>query len=328
MINNPHIAGAFFKSIGYLDPSKNIVVSVSGGSDSDVIVDFVHQCGYSDKVSYIFFDTGLEYQATKDHLDYLEDRYGIVIERIRSYRSIPTCCKSFGIPFVSKFASECIHRLQQHSFNFEDRPLKELIKDYPTCKSALKWWCNENRINSYNVAYKKHLKEFLVEHPPKFPISSLCCTFAKKTTAKEYYRTHDTDIVITGLRKAEGGVRAGAYDSCYKVDKPDNYRPIWWFTDEDKQEYCRKYGVIHSKAYTKYGFARTGCACCPFGLGLSEELRKTEQYEPKLYNAVRKVFGKSYDYTEQYRVFRLDREHETFRQKRSTPCLECHGVVF
>lgn len=45
MIDNPHIQGAFLKAIGYLDESKKTVVSVSGGSDSDVVVDFLHQCG-------------------------------------------------------------------------------------------------------------------------------------------------------------------------------------------------------------------------------------------------------------------------------------------
>lgn len=203
--DNPHIQGAFVKAIGYLDDSKNIAVSVSGGSDSDVVVDFIHQCGYGDRVSYIFFDTGLEYQVTKDHLDYLEDRYGITIDRIKAYKSIPNCCKTYGQPFINKFISENIERLQKYGFTFEDRPYEELLKDYPHCQSAVKWWCNKNELNQWCIKYKKLLKDFLIENPPDFKISSKCCNYAKKRTAKEYYKTHSVDISITGLRKAEGG---------------------------------------------------------------------------------------------------------------------------
>ena len=49
--NNPHIQGAFFKAISNLDTDKKTVVSVSGGSDSDVVIDFINQCGAGDKNS-------------------------------------------------------------------------------------------------------------------------------------------------------------------------------------------------------------------------------------------------------------------------------------
>ena len=47
---------------------KNIMCSVSGGSDSDIIIDLCKRCDISEKIIYIWFDTGLEYQATKEHL--------------------------------------------------------------------------------------------------------------------------------------------------------------------------------------------------------------------------------------------------------------------
>lgn len=48
---------------------KKIVCSISGGSDSDVMLDIVWRCDKDNKVDYVWFDTGLEYQATKDHLN-------------------------------------------------------------------------------------------------------------------------------------------------------------------------------------------------------------------------------------------------------------------
>lgn len=324
---NEHIKGAFFKAIANLDTSKNTVVSVSGGSDSDIVIDFIHQCGASDKVNYVFFDTGLEYQATKEHLDYLEKRYNIKIERLKAYRSIPYCCKNYGLPFINKFISEQIDRLQRHNFKFEDKPLEELIKEYPGCLSSLKWWTNNHVRIQWNISYKKFLKEFLIENPPDFKISSKCCTYAKKKTAKDYYKKNNIELVVLGLRKAEGGIRSYAYSSCYSTGNPDSYRPIWWLTDEDKREYNKFYQIKNSRAYTQYGFRRTGCACCPFGLELNEELKKTAKYEPKLYNAILKTFGRSYDYTERYYQFRKEKEQELNRLSMKTKPLEFYEVI-
>lgn len=59
---------------------KKIVCSVSGGADSDVMLDILHKVDKDHKVEYVWFDTGIEYQATKEHLKYLEDKYGIEIK--------------------------------------------------------------------------------------------------------------------------------------------------------------------------------------------------------------------------------------------------------
>lgn len=63
---------------------KRIVCSISGGADSDIILDLISKLDTEKKVEYIFFNTGIEYQATKDHLKYLEERYGVRIEEIKA----------------------------------------------------------------------------------------------------------------------------------------------------------------------------------------------------------------------------------------------------
>ena len=95
---------------------ERIGCSISGGSDSDIMLDIVHKCDKDKKVRYFWFDTGLEYQATKDHLEYLEKKYGINIERERAIKSIPLSCKEYGQPFISKQVSGNIERLQKHNF--------------------------------------------------------------------------------------------------------------------------------------------------------------------------------------------------------------------
>ena len=64
---------------------KKIICSISGGSDSDVMLDIVWRCDKDNKVDYVWFDTGLEYQATKDHLKFLEGKYDIAFH---SYKAI------------------------------------------------------------------------------------------------------------------------------------------------------------------------------------------------------------------------------------------------
>lgn len=159
---------------------KNIMASISGGADSDLVLDMITKLDQDKKVQYVFFDTGLEYQATKDHLKYLEDKYGIEIKVEKAVKPIPTCCRTYGQPFLSKQVSEFISRLQKHGFKWEDRPFEELLKEYPKCKASLKWWCNEWGNNSkFNISYNKWLKEFMVANPPLKNFSNKCCYYAK-----------------------------------------------------------------------------------------------------------------------------------------------------
>lgn len=302
---------AFAKTQQHLSRCTKALCSISGGSDSDIMLDIVHKADNGRKVVYVFFDTGFEYEATRKHLKYLEEKYGIEIKVFKAKTPIPTACQKYGQPFMSKFVSEMIQRLQRHGFKWEDKPFEILLEEYPKCKAALKWWCNENGEKSkFNINYHKFLKEFMIENPPDFAISNKCCDYAKKKVAKEANETENCDLVIMGVRKSEGGIRSAAYKSCFSeatLSKEANYRPIFWFTDANKTEYENNtQNVLHSDCYTVYGLKRTGCAGCPFGKDFENELEIIEEYEPKLYKAVNKVFGKSYEYTRKYKAFKKE----------------------
>ena len=284
----------------------SIQCSISGGSDSDIMLDICDKFDKDKKIRYVFFDTGIEYQATKDHLDYLEKKYGITIERVKAYCPVPLACKKNGLPFLSKKISDYIGRLQRHGFKWEDEPFDVLYKRYPKCKSALRWWCNEwGENSSFNISKHKYLKEFLIANPPNFDISAECCNGAKKKTAKMHDKENNFDAVFIGVRQSEGGARTTIYKNCFTPgDNHDNYRPLFWYTDQDKKVYEDCFDVTHSKCYTEYGLIRTGCAGCPFGSRFEEELKIIEKYEPKLFKAVNNIFGKSYEYTRKYREFK------------------------
>lgn len=316
------------------DKYNNILCSISGGSDSDVMLDICEKCDKEGKITYIWFNTGLEYQATKDHLKYLEEKYHITIGERRAEKPIPICCAQYGQPFLSKQVSEYISRLQKYNFEWEDDTFENLLnkyckqikeenaydykgelkksiveycgKYYRGCCVALKWWCNAwGDKSKFNIAYNKWLKEFMILNPPLFEISNKCCHYAKKLVAKHAKEDFDCDLSIVGVRKAEGGARSSAYKNCFSDNegKADEYRPLFWYKNSDKEDYENHYGIVHSKCYTEYGLARTGCAGCPYGRDFEQELEIIQKYEPKLFVAVNRIFKDSYEYTRKYKEF-------------------------
>ena len=305
------VVDSIFKADSVLNQKgyQNIAVSISGGADSDIMLDICSRL--RGDLRYVFFDTGIEYEATKRHLFYLEERYGIKIERIPASVPVPLGCSRYGVPFLSKFVSDNIYKLQKNGFQWEDRPFSELIRLYPKCGSALKWWCNQYRNEGYDISFfeisrNRYLKEFLLKYPPEFPISSKCCEGAKKNVSYRYNKDNNIELSVIGVRRAEGGIRKLAYSGCFaSKTKYGNaqYRPLFWYKNEDKIAYERAFDICHSDCYSVYGFKRTGCCCCPFGKEFDEELRVVGEREPKLYKAVNNIFGKSYAYTRKYREF-------------------------
>ena len=125
-----------------LNSYKNPVCSISGGSDSDVMLDLLERVRNGRKITYVFFDTGIEYQATKNHLNDLEAQYGIEIVRWRAKKPVPVGCREYGVPFLSKDISNKISRLQEKNFEWENAPLADLLEKYDKCQYGIKWWAD------------------------------------------------------------------------------------------------------------------------------------------------------------------------------------------
>lgn len=318
------IGAAMLKCNLVLKQHKRVAVSISGGSDSDIMLDMIERCRRDEfvdcEIRYFWVDTGLEYQATKDHLVYLEQRYGITIERVRPKKPIPLCVKEYGVPFVSKYVSEYLRRLQIHEFGFEDLPLDEIKLKYPkVSQQDGRWWCNVGTFHQYNISYNKWLKEFLIEEKPQILVSSFCCDHSKKNPAKQFCKGMQADLSCIGVRQAEGGIRAANYKNCFDdygdPNKMNKFRPIWHLTDDDKREYEELFQIVHSRCYTEYGLRRTGCVGCPFNRNAEAEMEVVKRFEPKLYAACQKIFGAAYELTGKYRQFAAAKNEE---QKKDT----------
>lgn len=307
------IFDGLIKAKSVLNSHNNIMVSVSGGADSDNMIDIVEHLRPRDdkhRVTYVWFDTGVEMDATKRHLVYLENKYGITILRERGETQVAGAVRNVGYPFYSKKFSEYIGRLQKHNFQWEDEPFDVLLKKYPNCKAALRWWCNNWKDEPHKplqseIASAKYLKEFMIENPPTFSISNRCCNESKKKVGDATYKKYNFDIQLIGIRKAEGGARSTSIKSCMADGKHGKqYYPLFWWKAEDKTAFENTYDITHSDAYTVYGCKRTGCAGCPFAGRYSKELAMLHQYEPKLANAVEHIFAPAYEYVNKYQEYK------------------------
>lgn len=122
-------------------------------------------------------------------------------------------------------------------------------------------------------------------------------------------------------------MRALTYTTCFSEAtdrRVAEYRPLFYFSDADKQEYKEHFGLKYSDCYEIWGFTRTGCCCCPFGSAFEHELEVIKKFEPKLYTVVNKIFGASYDYTRRYREFKEVFKRERRKQRKLEKEIENH----
>lgn len=318
------------------------ICSYSGGSDSDILIDMIERARgifpNLPPVKYVFFNTGLEMKATKDHVKEVAEKYGVEIEEVRPKKSIVTAVKENGQPFLTKALSQRISDLQKKEVplsiydeyqNAENKFEKwqELQNRYPKCR------CIVNSIlgttakgelgtnTQLHLSSRAYLLDFLQEYPPEFKISDKCCGICKKEPAHRIQK--DCDLIITGERFAEGGVRTTckpmqATDTqCFyeQSDGKRRFRPLYYVADKDKAWYKDYYGIRYSDAYEVYGLTRTGCCGCPISYKAVEDLEKIRPYEPNVVKAAWNIFGDSYRYRQQYVEYKEKRKAEDKAKK-------------
>jgi 3'-phosphoadenosine 5'-phosphosulfate sulfotransferase (PAPS reductase)/FAD synthetase len=306
---------AKIKSVMGQHEGKEIRLSYSGGSDSDTVAWLLRYLGYN--VKMVIYDTGLEYQATWKHVEYMRSE-GFDIEVVKPAKNIPNTVYHYGIPFVSKHISDMIQRLQHNNFKFkEDGNLsfEDALAKYPTSKSALRWWTNNNTSKRNNISWNRGIKEFLIENDGvPFKTSAHCCYNTKKLPSKQHARANHIELLMLGIRKAEGGKRATSYSSCY-IEKSIIYPyalflPLFWWKNEDKDLFDKIMNIKHSDCYSVYGMKRTGCPGCPLGQRFEDEIEAISTFEPRLKVAVNNIFGKSYEYTRLYKQYQEETKPE------------------
>ncbi|MCM1439906.1 MAG: phosphoadenosine phosphosulfate reductase family protein [Roseburia sp.] len=308
------------------------ICSYSGGADSDILIDLIETAREIapslPPVKYVFFNTGLEMKATKDHVKETAVKYGVEIEECRPKINIVQASRTYGIPFVSKIMSNGLSDWQKKGVPLsiadeyeqaEDKTekRKELKERYPKCESLINFLCccnsaGEPRPNIQLVINSsKYMRDFIKEYPPDFQISAKCCDYCKKQVAHNVQKGYE--MVITGERRDEGGLRSVPRKDntalCFTETSSGQYRfrPLYYVSNKDKAWYKERFGIKYSDAYEVYGLTRTGCCGCPISAKAVDDLEKISPYEPNVVKAAWNIFGKSYEYRAKYNNYKANR---------------------
>lgn len=316
----------------HLTEHPNASCAYSGGSDSDIMIDLIERTRKLfnlPPIHYAFFNTGLEMQATKDHVKATAEKYGVEITEYRPKVNIVQATRQHGVPFVSKIMSMGLSEWQKKGVPLsiadeyaaaEDKEAKrqELRERYPKCESVINFLCccnskGEPRPNIQLVINSsRYMRDFIGECPPDFKISAKCCDYCKKQLAHRVQK--DYDMIITGERRDEGGMRSVPRKDntalCFTENSDGQYRfrPLYYVSDADKAWYKDYYGIRYSDAYEVYGLTRTGCCGCPISYKAVEDLEKIRPYEPQVVKAAWNIFGKSYEYRKKYNAYKAKRD--------------------
>lgn len=311
------------------------ICSYSGGSDSDILIDLIERTRKIftslPPVKYVFFNTGLEMKATREHVKETAEKYGVEIEEVRPKINIVRATRKYGVPFVSKIMSGGLEGWQKKGIplsiaeeyqNAEDKAAKreELKERYPNCQSVINFLCccnsaGEPRPNIQLVINSsKYMYDFIKEYPPDFNISAKCCDYCKKQPAHSVQK--DYEMIITGERRDEGGMRSVPRKDntalCFTETANGQYRlrPLYYVSNADKQWYKEYYKIRYSDAYEVYGLTRTGCCGCPISYKAVADLEKIKAFEPNVVKAAYNIFGKSYAYRQKYVEYKAKRVAE------------------
>lgn len=313
----------------------NAICSYSGGADSDIMIDLIETARKMlpslPPVKYVFFNTGLEMKATKDHVKEVAEKYGIEIEEARPKVNIVQASRRYGIPFVSKIMSGGLSEWQKKGVPLsiadeyeqaEDKHAKrqELRERYPKCEGLINFICCCNAAGEPRpdiqlvINSSKYMRDFINEYPPDFKISAKCCDYCKKQLAHRVQK--DYEMIITGERRDEGGMRSVPRKDnttlCFTETASGQYRlrPLYYVSDKDKAWYKEAFGIRYSDAYEVYGLTRTGCCGCPISYKAVDDLEKIGKYEPNVVKAAWNIFGDSYRYRIKYNEYKQKRMEE------------------
>lgn len=231
----------------YEKTDGKIYLSFSGGKDSTIVAELIKMADLPTKIPFVFADTGIELGATERFVREYDYENIVYVKPVKRMQQI---IKDYGVPAMSKVKSQHIGTWQRQ-VELGNNPL-----DRVACTRLL-----GTSGNGADKLANKHLHFLHPEH--EYRVANKCCEYMKKKPFTEFEKQTEYKDVFTGVRIAEGGIRATQYKSCVlmrKKGKRDQLvsMPIIDWSDEICDEFISEYNVKLSDAYEVYGFTRTG----------------------------------------------------------------------
>lgn len=128
-------------------------------------------------------------------------------------------------------------------------------------------------------------------------LSNSCCHKMKEAPARQFYREHDIEGTVTGLRVSESLMRKLNFADYGALRYSSTYKtliswPLYAWKDDNIFTYIKKHNLPLNPIYEK-GYTRVGCWPCLQDLFYKDSRLFTLQKEhPNMYKTVRKKFGK------------------------------------
>lgn len=273
---------------------ENFYVSFSGGKDSVVLHNLIDLALPNNKIPRVFFNTGIEYNKIVSFVRSLAEKDSRIII-VNCGINIKKMLEKKGYPFKSK---EHSHKLSVYQNNKDlcNKIIDEVNKNPEKLNDI-------NYLNSmpkgaktlilyrFGIRFNGGIRSSMMTIPKclhyqmtndfQLKISDQCCYELKKKSAKKWEKENNKSIVITGMKREEGGTRK-AIKGCVLTDKNGNiikFHPLIVVSNEFENWIIAKYKIrLCELYYPPYNFKRTGCKGCPYSLDLQEQLEIMETY--------------------------------------------------
>ena len=244
------------------DLENNAYISFSGGKDSTILHYLIDMALPNNRIPRVFINTGIEYNYIVDFVKELaskDDRFII----LKPSQAIKQMLERVGYPFKSKLHSHWLSI-------YNNSGLTIAVKKYlGEIEGNIKFICP-------NILKYQFTKDFNIK------CSEKCCTKLKKDPTKKWQKENNRSIVLTGMRKEEGGAREKL--TCIITDKQNKlvkFHPLVVVNDEFENWFIEKNNIKLCKLYREpFNFKRTGCKGCPYSLDLQEQLDTMAMYLP------------------------------------------------
>ena len=257
---------------------ENFYLSFSGGKDSTVLHYLIDTALPNNRIPRVFLNTGIEYLDIVKFVKELaanDDRFVI----IPPSKPIKQVLEEHGYPFKSK----------SHSNHLE------IYRNVGMSKTIRKYLGLEQGNSIYTCP-----KMLRYQFTPEFTLkcSDQCCYKLKKEPARKWEKENNRHILLTGMRKEEGGQRK-SLKGCIVTDKDGKvtkFHPLLVVSEEFEDWFIDKYQIKLCKLYyPPYNFDRTGCKGCPFALKLQEQLDVIGKYLPNERKQCEMIWKPVYD---------------------------------
>ena len=258
------------------DLENNAYISFSGGKDSTVLHYLIDEALPNNKIPRVYLNTGIEYKSIVQFVE-REREKDKRITIVMSKQNIRTMLEEVGYPFKSKEHSQKVSYYQKSG-------MTKTVINYLGQGTKTDFLCPEKLKYNFTPDFK-------------IKVSDKCCRKLKKEVADKWAEENKRPIKITGMRKAEGGLRT-SHNSCTVFDEGRllKFHPLQpiaedfidWYIAERNIKLCELY-------YPPYNFRRTGCKGCPYSLDLQNQLYIMAVYFPDERKQCEKIWGKVYN---------------------------------